>query len=302
MLNLWAFELKKGTPEQSLTPSSKGLDAASAMHELLLFLISIGAGFLGSLLGIGGGIIVVPVLTLLLHIDIRFAIAASLISIVATSSGAAASFLRDRLTNLRVAVFLEIGTVFGAIAGFLISKTINSSSLYLAFGIFLLFSAIMMLRKRGDSISRNDHPWSKRLGLASSYPHQNGQSISYAVENVPLSLALMFFAGAMSALLGIGSGILKVLAMDGAMKLPMKVSSATSNFMIGVTATASAGAYLIEGDIQPAIAAPVAVGIIVGSWIGAKAMVHMKPQLIRQIFVFVLAIVSVQMILKGFNS
>lgn len=271
------------------------------MYELILFFISIGAGFLGAILGIGGGLIVVPVLTLLLHVDIRFAIAASLISIVATSSGAAASFLKDHLTNLRVAVLLEIGTVFGAIGGFLISKSIHSSVLFLAFGGFLLFSALMMLRKRGDAVSTTDHPWSTHLRLASSYPNEKGDPINYAVEKVPLGLALMFFAGAMSALLGIGSGILKVLAMDGAMKLPMKVSSATSNFMIGVTATASAGAYLLEGDIQPQIAAPVAIGIIVGSWFGAMAMVRMKPALIRKIFVVVLGIVSIQMILKGLS-
>lgn len=272
------------------------------MYELLLFSISIFAGFLGALLGIGGGMIIIPILTLLLHVDIRYAIAASLISIVATSSGAAASFLKDHLTNLRVAVFLEIGTVFGAMAGFLISKHIQSSALYLTFGVFLLFSAVMMFRKRGDSLSTNDHPWSKRLKLASSYPDAHEHPVPYAVENVPLGLALMFFAGIMSALLGIGSGILKVLAMDGAMKLPMKVSSATSNFMIGVTATASAGAYLIEGDVHPQIAAPVAVGIIAGSYIGARAMIGMKPGLIRQIFVLVLIIVSVQMILKGIHG
>jgi uncharacterized membrane protein YfcA len=272
------------------------------VYELLLFVISIGAGFLGSILGIGGGMIIIPTLTLLFHIDIRYAIAASLISIVATSSGAAASFLKDHLTNLRVAVLLEIGTVSGAMAGFLISKHVKSSVLSLLFGFFLLFSTVMMLRKRGDSLSQNDHPWSRRLRLASSYPGAGGTPVSYAVESVPLGLALMFLAGTLSALLGIGSGILKVLAMDGAMKLPMKVSSATSNFMIGVTATASAGAYLIQGDVHPQIAAPVAVGIIVGSYFGARAMVGMKPTLIRQIFVVVLAILSVQMILKGFNG
>lgn len=269
------------------------------MFELLLFVTSIGAGFLGSLLGIGGGMIVIPILTLFLHVDIRYAIAASLISIVATSSGAAASFLKDHLTNLRVAVLLEIGTVFGAITGFVISKSISSVYLYFVFSFFLIFSAVMMLKKKGDSLTMNDHPWSRRLRLASSYPGANGKVIEYKVANVPLGLFLMYFAGIMSALLGIGSGILKVLAMDGAMKLPMKVSSATSNFMIGVTATASAGAYLIEGDVHPQIAAPVAVGIIVGSFVGAKAMIAMKPQLIRKIFVVLLIVVSIQMIMKG---
>lgn len=243
--------------------------------------------------------IVVPVLTLFLHVDIRYAIAASLISIVATSSGAAASFLQDHLTNLRVAVLLEVGTVAGALTGFLISSFVETKILFLVFGSFLLFSAIMMLRKRGESLAQTDHPWSQKLRLASAFPGEEGQLISYKVDQVPLGLFYMYIAGVLSALLGIGSGILKVLAMDGAMKLPMKVSSATSNFMIGVTATASAGAYFIQGAIRPEIAAPVAVGIIIGSWSGARIMMGMKPRSIRIIFVVLLTVVSVQMILKG---
>lgn len=269
------------------------------MWELVLFGVAVFSGGLGAILGVGGGMIVVPVLTLAFHIDIRFAIAASLVSIVATSSGAAASFLRDHLTNLRVAVLLEVGTVFGAITGFLISRYIQASWLFIIFGTFLLFSAYMMFQKRGDSLSQNDHPWSQKLGFASTYPNQKGERVSYKVENVPLGLFLMFFAGILSALLGIGSGILKVLAMDGAMKLPLKVSSATSNFMIGVTATASAGAYFLQGDVRPEITAPVAVGIILGSWVGAKLMVRMHPALIRKIFVVVLVVIALQMIMKG---
>lgn len=269
------------------------------MHELILFAISIGAGFLGALLGLGGGMIIVPVLTLYLHVDIRYAIAASLISIVATSSGAAASFLKDHMTNLRVAVFLEIGTVAGAITGFLIASFIQAKILFLIFGFFLLFSAIMMFRKRGEDLATKDHPWSKALRLASSFPNEKGDRVEYKVEAVPQGLLYMYVAGILSALLGIGSGILKVLAMDGAMRLPIKVSSATSNFMIGVTATASAGAYFIQGSIRPEIAAPVAVGIIAGSWMGARVMMRMKPQLLRYIFVVLLSVVSVQMIMKG---
>ncbi len=271
------------------------------MHELLLLITAIVAGFLGSILGLGGGIIVVPVLTLVYHIDIRYAIAASLISIVATSSGAAASFLKDSLTNLRLAVFLEIGTVTGAIVGFLLAVYIKAQSLFLLFGAFLFFSALMMLRQRDEHRSSTNHPWAEKLKLDGSYP-QKGEVISYKVENVPLGLFAMFGAGILSALLGIGSGIFKVLAMDGAMKLPIKVSSATSNFMIGVTASASAGAYLLKGDVRPEIAAPVALGIIVGSFVGAKAMVKMPAALIRKIFVVVLVIVSIQMIMKGFAS
>lgn len=243
--------------------------------------------------------IIVPVLTLFLHVDIRYAVAASLLSIVATSSGAAASFLRDHMTNLRVAVLLELGTVSGAITGFLIASFVQPRILFLVFGTFLLFSALMMLRKRGESLALTNHPWSEKLNLASSFPNERGEQVSYMVEQVPLGLFYMYFAGVLSALLGIGSGILKVLAMDGAMKLPMKVSSATSNFMIGVTATASAGAYFVQGSIRPEIAAPVAVGIIVGSYLGAKAMMKMKPQLIRVTFVVLLTIVSIQMIMKG---
>ena len=271
------------------------------MHELILLLSSVAAGFLGSLLGLGGGIIIVPTLTLLFHVNIRYAIAASLISIVATSSGAAASFLKDHLTNLRLAVFLEIGTVFGAIVGFLISKQVRPSFLFLLFGVFLLFSALMMLKKKGDALSMNDHPRSQRLGLAGSFPDRSGKEVIYKIEQAPLGLVLMLLAGLLSALLGIGSGIFKVLAMDGVMKVPMKVSSATSNFMIGVTATASAGAFLLRGDIRPEIAAPVSVGIILGSWIGARAMVSMPAGIIRKIFVVVLAIVSIQMIMKGLS-
>lgn len=269
------------------------------MMSLLLLVVSIFAGFLGSILGLGGGTIVVPFLTLVLGVDIRYAIAASLISIVATSSGAAASFLRDHLTNLRVAVLLELGTVTGAMTGFLIASSISSRWLYLVFGVFLFFSCIMMLRKKKDSITDIDHPWSKRLNLAGNYKDETGQMIEYKVDHVPFGLSVMYFAGIMSALLGIGSGIFKVLAMDNAMKMPLKVSSATSNFMIGVTAAGSAGAFLLQGDIRPAIACPVALGIILGAFIGGKTMPKMKAQTIRRIFVIFMSIVAFQMLRKG---
>lgn len=269
------------------------------MYSILLFFISIAAGLIGSILGLGGGIIVVPVLTLALGVDIRYAIAASLISIVATSSGAAASFLKDHLTNLRLAVLLEVGTVAGAIVGFLIAKSINSSFLFILFGGFLFLSAAMMLKKKEDQRSEVDHPWSQRLKLAGRYTENDGQIIYYKIAHVPVGLAAMFVAGVLSALLGIGSGIFKVMAMDGAMKVPMKVSSATSNFMIGVTATASAGAYFLRGDIRPEIACPVAVGIIIGSWVGARIMPKMPASTIRKIFVVVLGIVAIQMLMKG---
>ncbi|XGC79472.1 sulfite exporter TauE/SafE family protein [Bdellovibrio bacteriovorus] len=270
------------------------------MFEVLLLITAVGAGFLGAILGLGGGIIIVPVLTLVYQVNIRYAIAASLISIVATSSGAAAGYLKDSLTNLRLAVLLEVGTVSGAIVGFLIASYIQPRLLFLIFGAFLLFSALMMLRKRTDHVAVENHPWSESLKLHGSYPAENGWH-HYKVQNVPFGLFAMFGAGILSALLGIGSGIFKVLAMDGAMKLPIKVSSATSNFMIGVTASASAGAYLLRGDVRPEIAAPVAIGIIVGSLFGARVMTKIPSHKIRQIFVVVLAIVSIQMIIKGLS-
>jgi uncharacterized protein len=272
------------------------------VYELALFAVSIVAGFWGAILGIGGGMIAVPFLTLALGIDIRYAVAASLISIVATSSGAAASFLRDHLTNLRVAVLLEIGTVAGAITGFLISSYVHGRILYFVFSAFLLFSTFTMLRRREEVLAAEGHPWSQQLRLGGVYQAEDGTHRTYQVAAVPQGMFYMYFAGILSAMLGIGSGALKVLAMDGAMKLPIKVSSATSNFMIGVTAAASAGAYLAKGDIRAEIATPVAVGIILGSWLGARAMVKMKARLIRHLFVVLLVLVAIQMLIKGAQS
>lgn len=271
----------------------------SPMIVLLIFVISIFAGFLGSLLGLGGGIIVVPILSLVVGVDIKYAVAASLIAVVATSSGAAASFLKDHLTNLRLAVILEVGTVLGAIVGFLISAYINSKFLFTLFGGILMFSAIMMLRKKVDNRGLVNHPIAEKLNLAGSYTEKNGQLIEYKVENVPGGLTIMFIAGVLSAVLGIGSGIFKVIAMDSLMKIPMKVSSATSNFMIGVTAAASAGAYLIRGDIRPEVAGPVAVGIIIGSYYGAKVMPKLPTAIIKKVFIVILMITAAQMLYKG---
>ena len=271
------------------------------MMSLVLLPISVIAGFIGSILGLGGGVIIVPVLTLVFGVDIRYAVAASLISIIATSSGAAASFLKDHLTNLRLAILLEIGTVFGAMTGFLLSTSLKSSSLFLCFGGFLLFSGALMFRQKKDPRAEINHPWSEKLGLNSKFPDK-GEWVHYKVANVPFGLASMYVAGIFSALLGIGSGIFKMMAMDGAMKVPMKVSSATSNFMIGVTASASAGAYFLRGDIKPEIASPVAIGIILGAWLGARVMPKMNALLIRKVFIVVMIIVGIQMIMKGLKG
>jgi len=269
---------------------------------LQIFLIAIIAGFLGSLLGLGGGIIVTPVLTLLFGFDIRYAIGASIVSVIATSSGAAIAYIKDRITNVRIGMFLEIGTTLGAITGAFLSGIINPKFLYIIFGLLLLFSAVMMLRKSKAELPTNvkNHPLSEKLSLSGEYYDKVlGQQVAYNVDGVYGGLGMMYVAGVISGLLGIGSGIFKVTAMDLFMKLPLKVSSATSNFMIGVTAAASAGVYFLRGDIDPKIAAPVALGVLFGATVGTRVMERLRSKTIRLIFVPVLAIVSIEMIVKG---
>jgi hypothetical protein len=279
------------------------------MDSLLIFGISLFAGFLGSILGIGGGAVLIPALTLGFGIHIRYAVGASLISVIATSSGAAASYVRDRLTNIRVAIFLEMATTLGALVGVMISGFLKSDRLYVIFGVVLFHSAYLMSRKRENDSGASSSPsqrrgiedfWANRLRLNSSYPDgRTRREVEYQVSHVPLGFLYMIMAGVLSGLLGIGSGILKVLAMDRAMGLPIKVSSATSNFMIGVTAAASAGVYFLRGDVIPELAGPVALGVLVGSTVGARLMPILPAQQIRRLFVVVIAGVAVQMILKG---
>jgi hypothetical protein len=274
----------------------------------ILFFISIFAGTLGAILGLGGGLIVIPALTLIFGVDIRHAVGASIVSVIATSSGAAARYVRDHMTNIRLAIFLEVATTVGAVCGAFLSSYFKSQYLFFLFSLLLLHSAYSMWsrgreEKSEQSVPSEGHPWARYLKLNSKYPDFHlGRDVAYVVESVPLGFVYMFGAGVLSALLGIGSGVLKVLAMDSAMKLPIKVSSATSNFMIGVTAAASAGAYYMKGDILPEIAAPVALGVLCGSFLGAHFMHRMKAPLIRQIFIFILLIVALQMAIKGFKG
>lgn len=268
---------------------------------LSIFAIALLAGFLGSLLGLGGGIIVVPALTLLFGIDIRLAIGASIISVIATSSGAAAAYVKEHLANLRVAMFLEIGTTLGAITGAYLAGIVHTRFLFILFGVLLAYSAIAMLKKRhgahGETLVS---PLADFLRLHSSYYDEAlDQHIDYRVSRPVTGLGLMYFAGAASGLLGIGSGALKVPAMDLAMRLPMKVSTATSNFMIGVTAAASAGVYFARGDIDPFLAGPVCVGVVSGAFLGSKLLGRLNAAWIRLAFIGVLVWVSVQMLIKG---
>jgi uncharacterized membrane protein YfcA len=269
-----------------------------------IFAISILAGLVGALAGVGGGILIVPTLTLLFGIDIRLAIGASIVSVIATSSGAAAAYVRDRMTDMRVGMFLELATTTGAVVGALLAAIVAQSFLYVLLGVVLLGSALMQVLRLGEEMPPEVEPsgLAARLRLASSYPDARlGREVSYAARRVPLGFVLMWGAGLVSGLLGIGSGALKVVAMDGAMRLPMKVSSATSNFMIGVTAAASAGIYLGRGDVDPTLVAPVALGVLAGAMLGARLLPRLANRHVRWIFLPVLLVIGIQTLLRGFG-
>jgi uncharacterized membrane protein YfcA len=272
----------------------------------LLFLVSVGAGVLGSLLGLGGGIIVIPALTLLFGIDIRYAIGASIVSVIATSSGAAAAYVRERMTNMRVAMVLEIATTAGALSGAFLAGRLGGRWLYIIFGIVMGYSSLMMFRKRHGEVAEKItrvSPWADYLRLHSSYYDEAlGKEVVYRVTSTRIGLGIMYLAGLISGLLGIGSGALKVPALDLAMHLPIKVSTATSNFMIGVTAAASAGVYFMRGDIDPFVAAPVATGVLIGAMGGSHLLSRLQSSTIRLVFVVVLLWVSAEMLLKGVRA
>jgi uncharacterized membrane protein YfcA len=270
--------------------------------DIGIFAISIAAGVIGALAGVGGGILVVPALTLVFGVDIRLAIGASIVSVIATSSGAAAAYVRDRMTDMRVGMFLELATTSGAVVGALLAAVVASSLLFVLLGLVLLLSAAQQVTRLGEELPPDTavSPAAARLRLVGSYPDARlGREVPYAAQRVPLGFAMMAGAGVVSGLLGIGSGALKVLAMDGAMRLPMKVSSATSNFMIGVTAAASAGIYLGRGDVDPTIAAPVALGVLAGATIGARILPRLSNRSVRLVFLPVLIVIGLQTLARG---
>lgn len=273
-----------------------------SLIALEIFLIAIGAGFLGSMLGLGGGLIVTPILTLLFGLDIKYAIGASIVSVIATSSGAAVAYIHDRITNIRIGMFLEIGTTLGAITGAFLSGVLNPKFLYFIFAVVMIYSSLMMFKKRNSELPQGvkEHPMAEKLALNGAYYDKVlDREVDYNVSGVFTGLAMMYGAGTISGLLGIGSGVFKVMAMDLAMKLPLKVSSATSNFMIGVTAAASAGVYFLRGDIDPKIAAPVALGVLAGATVGTRIMQRLRSKTIRLIFLPVLILAGVEMLIKG---
>ncbi len=267
-----------------------------------LSLLSVGAGFLGSLVGLGGGIIIVPILTLLYHVDIRLAIGASIVSVIATSSGAAVAYVRERLTNLRAGMFLEVATTIGALTGAYLTTMVPSKVLYVLFALILTYSAIAMFRKRNHAapLTISDDRIANYFRLHGSYyDRTEHKEIAYKIVGTKRGLVLMYAAGMFSALLGVGSGTLKVPAMDLAMRMPMKVSVATSNFMIGVTAAASAGAYFARGQINPVIAAPVAIGVLIGAVVGSRLLNQLTSKYIQALFLVVLVGIAVAMLLRG---
>jgi uncharacterized membrane protein YfcA len=270
--------------------------------DLGIFAISVAAGLIGALAGVGGGILVIPALTFGFGVDIHLAAGASIVSVIATSSGAASAYVRDRMTDMRVGMFLELATTTGAVCGALLAVVVAPAFLYVLLGLVLLGSAAMQVSRIGEESPPTDppSPLAARLRLESSYPDRRlGREIPYSARRIPLGFVLMWIAGLVSGLLGIGSGVLKVLAMDGAMRLPMKVSSATSNFMIGVTAAASAGIYLGRGDMDSQIAAPVALGVLAGALVGARLLHRISDRTVRLVFLPVLVAVGLETVGRG---
>jgi len=264
--------------------------------SVLLIAFSILAGLLGALTGLGGGIIIIPVLVLLFHINIHLAMGASLISVMATSSGTAAAYLREGYINLRIGLFLEIGAVVGAFLGALLMTALPITLLTILFSLVLFFSAYLTIKRREEQDTFNaSHPWALYLKLDGTYPHQNKLS-HYYVQNVPLAFLIMCIAGLLSGLLGIGSGALKVLAMDQGLRLPYKVATTTSNFMIGITAAVSAGIYFTHGYMVPVVDFPVFIGVIIGAFLGAKLLKRIHHHYLRILFSIAICFIGIQML------
>lgn len=274
----------------------------SLTFTLLIWVGSLLGGYLGSLVGLGGGVVVVPLLTLIFHVDIHYAIGAALVSVIATSSGAAAAYVREGYSNVRVGMFLEMATTTGALVGAALVLYLHATLISIIFGVVLLYSAYTSMRPIPEV--PHDVPPDKLatwLRMDSTYP-EGGRLEKYHVRNVPGGFGIMFLAGILSGLLGIGSGAVKVLAMDKAMKLPFKVSTTTSNFMIGVTAAAGAGIYLSRGYIDPGLAMPVMLGVLAGSFAGARTLAKAKVGVLRLVFAVVIAVMAVEMIYSGFTG
>ncbi|MDB5131083.1 MAG: permease [Mucilaginibacter sp.] len=272
------------------------------VFTIILLFGSYFAGLLGSLTGLGGGVVIIPLLTLLLNVDIHYAIGASLVSVIATSSGSAAAYVKEGITNMRLGMFLEIATTAGAMCGAIIAVYIPTHYIAILFGMILIFSAVLSLRKKAEHITHQKSYLAEKLKLSGSYPTSTG-TIEYGISRVGGGFFMMLFAGAISGLLGIGSGALKVVAMDTIMRIPFKVSTTTSNFMIGVTASASAVVYLQRGYISPGLVMPVVIGVLLGALTGSKILVHTTSSgWLRWVFAIVVTFLASQMIYNGITG
>lgn len=265
---------------------------------IIIFVSSLGAGLLGALSGLGGGVVIVPLLTIVFHVDIHYAIGASLVSVIATSSGAAAAYVREGFSNIRVGMFLEIATTLGALFGAWLTTKVPTQAIGIVFGLVLLYSAYVSLKAKHEIITQKADALATKLRLLGKFPTQNGLQ-PYVAQRVPLGFGMMWMAGVLSGLLGIGSGAVKVIAMDQAMRLPFKVSTTTSNFMIGVTAAASAGLYLHSGYLAPGLVMPVMLGVLAGSLIGSRLLVKAEVRTLKVVFSLLIIAMGVEMIINS---
>ena len=266
---------------------------------LILLAASYCAGLLGSLTGLGGGVVVIPVLTLCFGVDFHYAVGAALVASIATSSGSGSAYVKEGVTNIRLGMFLEIATTIGAVCGAAVAIYLNSNTIAIIYGGVLVLTAIMQQRRKSDHDGVVGSEMARRLKLFGSWPQKDGTMKSYQLRHVGGGFSVMYVAGILSGILGIGSGVLKVIAMDGIMKVPFKVSTTTSNFMMGVTACASAVIYVQRGNIVPGMACPVMIGVLFGALTGAKLLKRLDVSLLRRIFCIVILMVAANMIYQG---
>ena len=266
---------------------------------LILLLAAYCAGLLGSLTGLGGGVVVIPVLTLGFGLDFHYAIGAALVSSIATSSGSGSAYVKEGITNIRLGMFLEIATTIGAVCGAAVAIYLNNNFIAILFGCVLVLTAVMQQRRKSDHDGVVGSEAARRLRLYGTWPQKDGSLKAYELRHVGGGFGVMYIAGVLSGILGIGSGVLKVIAMDGIMKVPFKVSTTTSNFMMGVTACASAVVYVQRGQIEPGIACPVMIGVLCGALTGARLLKTLDVRLLRRIFCVAILLVALNMIWQG---
>ncbi len=272
------------------------------LFTFILLISSYLAGLLGSLTGLGGGVVVIPVLTLAFGVDFHYAVGAALVASIATSSGSGSAYVKEGITNVRLGMFLEIATTIGAVAGAFVAVWFNNSVIAIIYGCVLLLTAAMQQRQKSDHDGVVGSEMARRLKLYGQWPQKDGSMRSYQLKHVGGGFSVMLIAGALSGILGIGSGVLKVIAMDGIMKVPFKVSTTTSNFMMGVTACASAVVYIQRGNIVPGIACPVMIGVLFGALTGARLLKTLDVRVLRKIFCIAILLVAINMIYQGFTG